>query len=144
MADPYRREERPPAQSGDRQWPTIGHVAKQIDGSYKGRLTTLSLQCEIKLAPNTQKAKAEQPDFRVFGRKDSRSIPVEIGAAWVRINREGDEYVSLSISAPELGRRIFANLGKVPGQDDDVFALIWNDSGAAPATSTAAGSDGDW
>ena len=124
---------------------TIGQVAKQIDGSYKGRLSTLSLQCEIKLAPNTQKAKAEQPDFRVFGRKDSRSIPVEIGAAWVRTNREGDEYVSLSISAPELGRRIFANLGKAPGQDDDdVFALIWNDSGAAPATSTAAGSDGDW
>jgi uncharacterized protein (DUF736 family) len=40
----------------------------------------------------------------------------------------GKEYVALSIAAPEFGsRRLFANLGRAAGQDDDsVFALIWN------------------
>jgi uncharacterized protein (DUF736 family) len=124
---------------------TIGFVAKQEDGSYKGRLTTLSVDCDIKLAKNTQKTKAEHPDFRILGRKDLRSTPVEIGAAWVRTNREGDEYVSVSISAPEIGRRIYANLGKAPGQDDpDVFALIWNDDAAAAQPVAAAGSDNGW
>ena len=124
---------------------TIGYVAKQEDGSYKGRLTTLSVDCEIKLAINTQKTKAEHPDFRILGRKDARSTPVEIGAAWVRKNRDGDEYVSLSISAPEIGRKIYANLGKASGQDDpDVFALIWNDSGNAPPPAVATASENDW
>jgi uncharacterized protein (DUF736 family) len=124
---------------------TIGYVAKQEDGSYKGHLTTLNLQCAIKLAANTQKTKDEHPDFRVFGRKDARSTPVEIGAAWVRTNRDGDDYISLSIAAPELGRRIYANLGKAPGQDDpDVFALIWNDSVTAPPAATPASSGDDW
>ena len=124
---------------------TIGFVSKQEDGSYKGRLTTLSVDCDIKLAKNTQKTKPEHPDFRVLGRKDPRSTPVEIGAAWVRTNRDGDEYVSVSISAPEIGRRIYANLGKAPGQDDpDVYALIWNDDAAAPQPAAASGSDNGW
>lgn len=124
---------------------TIGFVAKQDDGSFKGRLTTLSVDCEIKLARNTQKIKAEHPDFRVLGRRDARATPVEIGAAWVRVNRGGEDYVSLSIFAPELGRKICANLGKAPGQDDpDVYALIWNDSVTAPPTATATGSESNW
>ena len=124
---------------------TIGYVAKQDDGSYKGRLITLSLQCEIKFAPNAEKTKPEHPDFRILVRKDARSTPVEIGAAWVKTNRDGDEYVSLSISAPELGRRIYANLGRASGQDDpDVFALIWNDMVTAPLPAASTGSDGDW
>ena len=35
---------------------------------------------------------------------------------------------SLSLGAPEFGpRRLYANLGRAAGQDDDnVFAIIWN------------------
>jgi hypothetical protein len=35
---------------------------------------------------------------------------------------------SLSLAAPEFGpRRLYANLGRAAGQDDDeTFALIWN------------------
>ena len=141
MADPPSTGGRPLAKlTGE----TDGHDRIREDGSYKGRLTTLSVDCQIKLAANTQKTKPEHPDFRIFGRKDPRSTPVEIGAAWVRTNRDDDQYVSLSISAPEIGRKIYANLGRAPGQDDpDVFAIIWNDQGA-PSVAAAGNSDTDW
>ena len=54
---------------------------------------------------------------------------VEIGAGWIRRGESsGKEYVSLSLAAPEFGpRKLYANLGRAAGQDDDsVFALIWN------------------
>ena len=54
---------------------------------------------------------------------------IEIGAGWVRKSESsGNDYVSLSLAAPEFGpRRLYANLGRAAGQDDpDVFALIWN------------------
>jgi uncharacterized protein (DUF736 family) len=40
----------------------------------------------------------------------------------------GKDYVSLSLAAPEFGpRRLYANLGRSAGQDDDdAFAIIWN------------------
>lgn len=40
----------------------------------------------------------------------------------------GKDYVSLSLAAPEFGpRRLYANLGRAAGQDDDdAFAIIWN------------------
>jgi uncharacterized protein (DUF736 family) len=40
----------------------------------------------------------------------------------------GKEYVSLSISAPELGSKtLYANLGRAAGESDpNVYALIWN------------------
>jgi uncharacterized protein (DUF736 family) len=42
--------------------------------------------------------------------------------------QSGKQYVSLSFAAPEFGpRRIYANLGRAAGQDDDdTYALIWN------------------
>ena len=56
----------------------------------------------------------------------------------------GKEYVSLSISAPELGSKtLYANLGRAAGEiDPNVYALIWNPretkrtlvSASAPAT----------
>ena len=103
--------------------PSIGHVTKQSNGGYKGNLRTLSIRASIELVPNRRKANDSQPDFRV------ESDGVEIGAAWVRKSEtSGNDYVSMSVAAPEFGpRRIYANLGRAAGQDDDdVFALIWN------------------
>ena len=54
---------------------------------------------------------------------------VEIGAGWNRRSEtSGRDYVSLSLAAPEFGpRRLYANLGRAAGQDDDdAFAIIWN------------------
>jgi len=102
---------------------TIGSVMKRDDGHYEGELRTLSVRAEISIVPVVDKGSPNQPDYRVL------SGGIEIGAGWHRTGQtSGKEYVSLSISAPELGpRTIYANLGRPAGQTDpDVYALIWN------------------
>jgi uncharacterized protein (DUF736 family) len=102
---------------------SIGVVTRQKDGSFKGQLKTLSIRADIEIVPNRSKATEEQPDYRV------RTAGIEVGAGWDRVGEmSGKSYVSLSLAAPEFGpRRLYANLGRAAGQDDDdVFALIWN------------------
>ena len=102
---------------------TIGSVTKREDGRYEGELRTLSVRADIVLIPVGEKSAESQPDYRVL------SQGVEIGAAWLRRSQmSGKEYVSLSISAPELGSKtLYANLGRAAGQSDpNVYALIWN------------------
>ncbi|MFZ5703865.1 MAG: DUF736 domain-containing protein [Pseudomonadota bacterium] len=100
----------------------IGYVQKQSNGSFKGVLTTLSVRAEIEMIPNRAKT-GDQPDYRV------RAGGVELGGGWIRTGElSGQEYVRLSLAAPELGpRTIYANLGRAAGQDDDEsYAIIWN------------------
>jgi uncharacterized protein (DUF736 family) len=102
---------------------TIGSVTKRDDGRYEGELRTLTIRADIAILPVADKASANQPDYRVL------SQGIEIGAGWLRKGQtSGKEYVSLSISAPELGSHtLYANLGRAAGQTDpDVYALIWN------------------
>jgi uncharacterized protein (DUF736 family) len=102
--------------------PAIGYVSRNGDG-FKGQLKTLSIRTEIEIVPNTRKSGDTQPDYRVL------SGAVEVGAGWNRRSEtSGNDYVSLSLAAPEFGpRRIYANLGRAAGQDDDgAFAIIWN------------------
>lgn len=101
----------------------IGFVNGSMSDGYRGQLETLSIRAEIEIRVNKSKNGDPQPDFRVF------SDNVEIGAGWVRVGElSGKEYVGLSLAAPEFGpRRIYANLGRAAGQDDDdTYALIWN------------------
>ena len=102
--------------------PAIGYVTLQSDGSYKGRLATLSIKHNIELVLNKKKNE-NQPDFRVM------AGDVEIGAAWQRKSiASGKDFVSLSLAAPEFGdRTLYANLGRIPGtKNDGEFAIIWN------------------
>ena len=102
--------------------PAIGYVTRDGNG-FKGQLKTLSIRTDIEIVPNSNKAADTQPDYRVS------AGGVEIGAGWVRRGEmSGKDYVSLSLAAPEFGpRRLYANLGRAAGQDDDdAFAIIWN------------------
>ena len=102
--------------------PAIGYVTREGNG-FKGQLKTLSIRTEIEIVPNTRKASDTQPDYRVSANG------VEVGAGWVRRGEmSGKDYVSLSLAAPEFGpRRLYANLGRAAGQDDeDLYAVIWN------------------
>ena len=103
--------------------PAIGYVTKQANGGFKGQLKTLSIRADIDIVPNPAKSADQQPDFRVL------TQGVEIGAGWMRTGEtSGKEYVSLSLAAPEFGpRKLYANLGRAAGQDDDeAYAVIWN------------------
>lgn len=102
--------------------PAIGYVTRE-GNAYKGELKTLSIRTEVTIVPNARKSTDVQPDFRVL------AGGVEVGAGWLRRSEtSGKDYVSLSLAAPEFGpRRIYANLGRAAGQDDDdAFAIIWN------------------
>lgn len=101
----------------------IGYVSGTPEQGFEGQLKTLSIRANVEIRPNRSKTGEAQPDYRVY------SDGVEIGAGWVRTGESsGREYVSLSLAAPEFGpRRIYANLGRAAGQDDEnVYALIWN------------------
>ena len=102
--------------------PAIGHVSRNDNGGFKGQLKTLTIRAEIDIVPNSAKSSDSQPDFRVL------SEGIEVGAGWNRRSEStGRDYVSLSLAAPEFGpRRLYANLGRAAGADDDSFALIWN------------------
>lgn len=102
--------------------PAIGYVSRDGDG-YKGELKTLSIRADITIVPNNRKTSDVQPDYQVV------AGGVEVGAGWVRRGEtSGRDYVSLSLAAPEFGpRRLYANLGRAAGQDDeDAFEIIWN------------------
>jgi uncharacterized protein (DUF736 family) len=101
---------------------SIGHVTANANGGFTGQLKTLSLTADIEIVPNEHKAHDNQPDYRVL------SGSIEVGAGWNRRSEtSGRDYVSLSLAAPEFGpRRLYANLGRAAGGDDNSFALIWN------------------
>jgi len=103
--------------------PAIGFVTHSENGTFKGQLTTLSIRAQITIAPNARKANGVQPDYRVY------SGDVEIGAGWNRRSEtSGNEYVSLSLAAPEFGpRRLYANLARAAGDErDNRFVILWN------------------
>ena len=59
--------------------PSIGHVTRQQDGSFKGQLKTLSIRADIEIVPNQSKAADGQPDYRVRP-PESKSGPVGIAS----------------------------------------------------------------
>ena len=66
--------------------------------------------------------KDSEPDYRVISRKNC----YELGAGWVKTSQTtGAEYISVSLSAPELGQ-IFCNVANAPGDDPTKKVLIWN------------------
>jgi uncharacterized protein (DUF736 family) len=85
-------------------------------------LKTLTFRAAVSIVSNADKKTDEQPDYRVI------ADGVEVGAGWIkRGESSGLDYVSLSLSDPSFGpQKLYANLGRAAGQDDDVFAIIWN------------------
>jgi len=102
----------------------IGFLTRKQDGSYHGKISTLTLDAPIVMTP-IDRVSERAPDFRVT------SGEAEVGAGWIRTNKITDApYITITLDTPELPRRIHANLGQAPGQNDpNVFVLIWNRPG---------------
>jgi uncharacterized protein (DUF736 family) len=104
---------------------TIGNLTLKDDGSYEGTLATLMVTVPIAIVPNGRKMKDSEPDFRVVSRRNG----FELGGGWTKTARStGAEYISVSLSAPELGE-IFCNVANAPGDDPSKKVLIWNAPG---------------
>lgn len=95
----------------------------QETGCYKGTLHTLTVRTGIEIVPNQDKASEKHPDFFVIS--ENRT---DLGAGWNAVGKiSGKPYIGLRLTAPELGKTLYANLGRAAGQDDpDVYAIIWN------------------
>ena len=105
--------------------PTIANLTVKADGSFEGTLATLNVTAPIAIVPNGRKIKENEPDYRILSRKNG----FELGAGWKRFSQSnGAEYVSVSLSAPELGE-IFCNVANAPGDDPSKKVLIWNAPG---------------
>ena len=100
---------------------TIANLTVKSDDSFEGNLATLTVSAPIAIIPNNRKTKDSEPDYRVISRKNG----YELGAGWVKTSQAGAEYVSVSLSAPELGQ-IFCNIANAPGDDPSKKVLIWN------------------
>lgn len=102
--------------------PAIGHVTRTANGGFTGEVKTLTVRADIDIVANENKSGDSQPDYRVL------SEGAEVGAAWNRRSEtSGRDYISLTLAAPEFGpRRLYANLGRASGEDENNFALIWN------------------
>ena len=101
---------------------TIANLTVKADNSFEGTLATLNVTAPIAIIPNGRKAKDSEPDYRIVSRKNG----FELGAGWKRFSQNtGAEYVSVSLSAPELGQ-IFCSIANAPGDDPTKKVLIWN------------------
>ena len=104
---------------------SIANLTVKDDGSLEGNLATLMVTAPIAIVPNGRKVKDSEPDYRVISRKNG----YELGAGWVKTSQTtGAEYISVSLSAPELGQ-IFCNVANAPGDDPSKKVLIWNAPG---------------
>ena len=107
---------------------TIATLTVKQDGSLEGTLATLNVTAPIAVLPNTRKTKDSEPDFRIISRKNG----FELGAGWNRISKNtGEEYVSVSLSAPEFGT-IYGNVAPAPGDDRSKKVIIWNSPNCSP------------
>jgi uncharacterized protein (DUF736 family) len=101
----------------DRDWP--GKHARRISW-----LLSVSSPARSRLVSTVSYEHCRSaPRYRI------ESEDVEIGAGWIRYSELSEKtYVSLTFAAPEFGpRRIYANLGRAAGQDDDnCYAILWN------------------
>ena len=100
---------------------TIASLTKTADG-FKGTLTTLTLKTPIEIQKNARKANEREPDYRVVAGNG-----FEVGAGWVRQAKlSGEEYVSISLSAPEFNGVMYGNIAPAPGGKADEYVLIWH------------------
>jgi uncharacterized protein (DUF736 family) len=101
---------------------TIATLTQKADGTLEGQLTTLSVTAQIALVKNARKVKDNEPDYRIVSRKNG----FELGGGWNRISKNsGEEYISVSLSAPEFGT-IYGNVAPAPGDDATKKVIIWN------------------
>ena len=101
---------------------SIGNVKLLEDGNYEG-LLAMGVNERIRMVQNEARdPKSEEPDFIIFG--DTMG---EVGAAWhMTGDVSGKKYKPASFEHPNItARKVYANLDRLQGAKDKIYALIW-------------------
>jgi len=97
----------------------------QYDASrdiYAGEISTLMLSHRnVEFRP-TDKSGGKEPDYRIVG--DSADGAPELGAAWKRQAKHGEDYLSVVLDDPSLPQPVNAGLMLTP--DSSQGLLIWS------------------
>jgi uncharacterized protein (DUF736 family) len=99
--------------------PTIGQFKKTKKG-YEGRISTLTMDCEVSLAPNENKKHEDSPDFFV------KSGECDLGFARHTIAQgdDGQPYIAVFLDDPSFRSPIWAALFETDGDAN----LVWSRS----------------
>jgi len=98
----------------------LGYFKATADG-FEGVITTLTLKAGVNIVPNADKKTEKEPDYRIYA-----ATGLEMGGIWKRMAKStGAECLSATLTAPELGRKIYGNL--VPTKEGEgKHVLLWN------------------
>lgn len=86
------------------------------DSAIIGRLTTLTIDAEVRFEPNADRAASGAPDYRLY-REQS-----ELGAAWSKLSKSGRRFYVVTLDDPSFAKPIEARLVR----SGDSFTLIWS------------------
>jgi uncharacterized protein (DUF736 family) len=100
----------------------IGQFTRSANG-YAGRLTTLGLDVELRLAEAEPSDAENAPDYRVLVGSEEQAL--DIGAGWKRTGEKAGDYVSVLIDGPLLPHPIHANLFRSLSEPGS-YLLVWN------------------
>lgn len=89
---------------------------QRADDSYVGRVKTLTLNADVRIAP-AARTNDKAPDHRLF------VGDLECGAAWTLPDDKGEGMLNVKLDDPALPEPIYARLVRGPGDD---FLLVWN------------------
>jgi len=97
----------------------IGQFKKTKDG-FDGRISTLTMDCEVSLIPNENKKNEESPDFFV------KAGQCDLGFARHTIaqGEDGQPYISVFLDDPSFVSPIWAALFEA----DESAQLVWSRS----------------
>jgi uncharacterized protein (DUF736 family) len=84
-------------------------------GKYYGSIHTLTINEKIDIVPSDLSGE-NAPQYLVM------AGTAQVGAGWVRDDREGASYISIKLDDPSLPTPIFANLVEM----GDLHQLIWS------------------
>lgn len=97
--------------------PTIGQFKKTKNGFY-GRISTLTMDCEVSLTPNENKKNKDSPDFFI------KTGECDLGFARHTIAQgdDGQPYIAVFLDDPSFRSPIWAALFETDGHADFVWS----------------------
>lgn len=93
---------------------TTGELKKTSEDSFEGYIADLGFDADVTLLRNKDGKTDKSPDFIVFG-KSPRQRSIRIGAAWEKVSRADNPFLSLTLNV--MGQQ--HNVNALYRDDDD-------------------------